>query len=482
MLVVIPIHAGDIAQAKTLLEWILKLGENKSHDCLIVVDAGTPFDKAIEIRELASAIFREVRLISNEVPTNGWPAGPYSLFRAATKFIAESWPQPFLILEPDAIPLRRDWLDRIAIEYDAYRSHTPFMGHIYEGEGQYAGKKFMSGVAVYPADTETRLIRRDYPVHWDVDGAEVMVSQGVHTSLIKHLFGEIGLAPTFAEKRVPGTNVFDLGYLGDAAIFHRNKDGSLIRLLRKKFFNERSRKNIVVVFPVCERDINLGLKHAMWLQRLGQRWPHEALVAFDFATPVPAVNHLRGLLENCFERVTTFSYHTPPIPGWPMAANWMFQNIAHHMAKQDRSWMLVEPDAVVLRAGWLADIQDMYENCGKSFMGPHVKGMQHVNGGAIYPPDTPSRIPIAMKAVELAWDYVMPQDRMMADCHDASELMTHLWTVIGDEPSEVGGGEVPVNCTPERAKKWLRPGAAIIHRIKDSSLIDLLISGRVCPP
>lgn len=476
MLVVIPTHAGDIAAATELLHWILKLGQNKTHDCLIVADAGTPFDRVKSAREVAAGIFKEVRIITNGQSVKGWPQGCYSLFRTTTKFIADYWPQPFLILEPDAVPLRSGWLDDIAAEYK-----SGFMGHIYDGEGRYAGGKFMSGIAVYPADAEQRLPKFPGPVHWDVEGAPIMVSQGTHTNLIKHLFGHSPeAAPTFIVEKTASSppNALTLDYVEGAAIFHRNKDGSLRRLLARKLFpRERVRENITVVFPVCRNDIHLGLKHLQWLQRLVRsRWPHEAIVAWDSDTPVVLVNQFEAGLRNCFAKVSSFHYHRAPIPGWPMAANWMFQNIAHKMTTQDRSWLLLEPDAVVLRHDWLEKIQAEYESCGKNFMGPHVKGMQHSNGVMVYPPDTPQRIPRGIQSVQQAWDYMMAPE-MMHDCHDCSHVLQHIWTIVGDDAIEVGGGEAPEKVTPERARRWIKPGAAVIHRIKDDSLINLLLGG-----
>lgn len=479
MLVVIPTHAGDIHQAIALLEWILKLGQNKNHDCLIVADGGTPFDKTVRAREVAGAIFREVRLTTNEREVKGWPDGCYSLFRTAVEFIEKYWPQPFLILEPDAIPLRTDWLNVIALDYGLpIGGAARFVGHIYEGEGQFAGRKFMSGIAVYPADTATRLPRRNHAVHWDVDGAEVMVSQGSHTNLIRHLFGEMNNPPTFARARVPGTNVFDLEWLGDAAIFHRNKDGSLIRLLRRKLFNERTRPNIVVVFPVCAKDINRAVSHATWLNILTRgrsKWPHEAVISFDRDSPITLVNHLEWLLKQSFEKVTAYDYHRAPFRQYPHAANWAFQNTAHRMAKQNRPWLWMEADAVALRYEWLEVLQDKYEDCGKDWLGPIVPHMGHLQGTSIYPADAAARMPRAMQCVEQAFD--MESKEIVSQAADASPYMFHMWTLIDRKPCPVGGGEPPANITADEIRSWLPRESVFLHRIKDNSLINLLLSG-----
>lgn len=478
MLVVIPTHAGDIHQAIALLEWILKLGQNKSHDCLIVADAGTPFDKTMRAREIAGGIFREVRLTTNDQETKGWPAGPYSLFRTATHFVANYWPQPFLILEPDAIPLQRGWLDQIA----SIPNEQKFIGHIYDGEGRYAGRKFMSGIAVYPADTETRLPKRSHPVHWDVDGAEVMVTQGIHTSLIRHLFGEMNNPPTFARARVPGTNVFDLDWLGDAAIFHRNKDGSLIRLLRRKLFNERTKPNIVVVFPVCAKDIDRAVSHATWLNILTRgkgKWPHEALISFDRDTPVTLVNHLEWLLKQSFDKVNAFDYHRAPFQQYPHAANWAFQNTAHRLAKQDRAWLWMEADAIALKYEWLEVLQDKYEDCGRDWYGPIVPHMGHLQGTSIYPANAAVRMPQAMQCVEQAFD--MMSKEIVHEAADANPVMFHMWTLINRLPCPVGGGELPANITADEIRRWLPREAVFLHRVKDNSVLNLLLTGAFRP-
>ena len=155
MLVVTATYQGDIHEAIRLYRWILKLsGELKAHDCLLVADPSTPFDRMIELREIAGQIFREVRLGVMPMTVTGWPDGPNAMFRFAATYISQDWPQPFLWMEPDCVPMRATWLHEI--DYIYSKMPGMFMGDIY-GDESDPSKFFMSGVAVYPADAASTL-------------------------------------------------------------------------------------------------------------------------------------------------------------------------------------------------------------------------------------------------------------------------------------------------------------------------------------
>ena len=476
MLVVIPTHSGDVYRTKELLLWIERLGRNVGHDLLIVADAGTEYPQILECLRIGRRSFESCDVVSNRESVKGWPDGCYSLFRTATASVYQTHRRPFLLLEPDAIPLRTGWLNQIEEAY--FQSGKPFMGCIYDGEREYTGGKFMSGIAVYPADTEVRLEKRSQPVHWDIDGAGVMVSQGAHTHLIKHVFGERDRAPVFAGQAQPGTNVYDLKSLGDAAIFHRNKDGSLIAQLRRTLFNERLRENISVVFPVCARDINTALAHSAWMVKMtsGRKWRHQAVISFDIDTPIVLLNQFNNNLAQCFESVRSFNYPRSPFQTYPHAANWAFQNAAYRMSKQDRFWLWMEADAIALRYDWLDVLQQQFESSGRKWFGPIVPHMGHLQGTAIYPPDAAFLMPKTMAAVEQAFD--MMSQEIVSQAGDAHPYMFHMWTLINRMPCPVGGGEAPANITADEIRRWLPRESVFLHRVKDLSVLNLLISGQ----
>lgn len=476
MIAALMTHAGDIAAARELLLWIGKLDPKLNHDLLIVADAGTPFDKVIGLKEIGSQIFKSTKIVTNPAPVSGWPAGCYSLFCTAIRNVTE----PFIIVEPDAVPTHSGWLDQIAEDYTI--KCQPFLGHIYSGEGEFAGRRFMSGVACYPADMKNRITIKETPVHWDVEYADVMVRDGAHTHLIKHLFGQVHPPPRFIRERTARTrpHEFTLDYLEHCAVFHRNKDGSLLHLLKKSLFpHERIQKPIAVVFPVCNNDIQAAISHATWLQRMAAagKWKHEAIVAFDTTINVITANHFTQQIRACFETVHTFTYPRPPFQQYPQAANWAFQNVAHEMSRRDLPWLWMEADAVALRHSWLDELQEDYETCGAAFMGPIVSHMGHLQGTAVYPADTPTRMPGAMKAVDQAFDM---EGRVGHIAHDSNRFC-HVWTLANRMPHPVGGGDLPMNVTAAEISRWLPREAVFLHRIKDRSVVNLLISGAIRP-
>lgn len=482
MIIAFTTYQGDVDRLIEQLHWCEKLGEQKDHDALIVADCGTDASKVQEARNIARRVFKSAIIVTNEKHTAGWVEGPRSLFVAASKYAANSG-QPFLLMEPDAIPLKSGWLDTLAEAYE--RSGAQYMGHVYACNLPGSPESIMSGIGVYPPSVYELALKLCANQAWDVELAPALFGVARNTPLIFHFWGEKNRPPTFANEGVEGTEVFGLSRLPKyAVIFHRNKDGTLIHQLHRKLFpDEKRRPPITVVFPVCNRDIGLANRHAQWLRILqrGEQWTtHRALIAFDKSINMMALTVFQNHLREVFSDVQQFCYPEPAFPGWPAAPNWAFQHTAMHMAQQPRPWLWLEADAVVLDRAWLHKLQAEYEDCGRPFMGPHVQGMHHSNGVMVYPHDTPSRIPSAMRCIERAWDYECAGE-MMPHCHNASRLLQHVWTIFGEQTSEVGGGQEPAGVTVDRARRWIRPGAVIIHRIKDDSLLQLLMRKEFTP-
>lgn len=230
-----------------LLNWIEVLGPQRDHVALLVCDAATPFDDVIEARTIADRIFKGTEVITNDVSVDGWVEGPKSLFLTAAQW-AQNNGVPFLQIDSDAIPLKAGWLDEIDAAYKA--CGKPYMGHLFKSEQEGLPPMLMSPIAVYPptAYAELKDIVSKPLHHWDVEMAPVVVPQCADTGLIHHIFGEMDNPPTFAEKAVFGTAVFQPEQIKKSAvIFHRNKDGTLIDLLRQRMGLEPLKKKALTV-------------------------------------------------------------------------------------------------------------------------------------------------------------------------------------------------------------------------------------------
>lgn len=257
MKVVFPFHAGDASMLSNLLAWIKQLQTPRNHTALLVADSGVDWKTTNDIRVKALESFTAVEIISNGESVTGWPQGPNSLFLAAAKYCSENNIQPWLWMETDAVPLHRDWIDILALEYAT--AEKPFLGAIYPCSQPGLPPQILSGVAIYPSVAFNLMsgpmaIRPD--VAFDVSNLTLVMQNAGHTNRIQHFWGETReLAPTFvaAKNERSPRNAFTLQRLAnDAILFHRNKDGTLIDLLRerngiktsKPSAKEKSRGNI----------------------------------------------------------------------------------------------------------------------------------------------------------------------------------------------------------------------------------------------
>lgn len=483
MLVVTATHSGDIAEAIRLYKWIKRLGLLKEHSCLLIIDPATPFDKSIELRVLAEEIFKTALLATLDVHVEGWPDAPNQAFQKAAEIISDSkteWHRPFLWLEPDTVPMRPGWLDEIELVYEACGSR--YMGHIYQSEDRHRLAPYFSGIAVYPPDCASELVFKSNQA-WDVVNADLILGLAHNTPLIHHRWGTPDRPPEFVEGEWSGSVPpfpIPFGWLPkECALFHRDKSGSLMRILEKRLGLPREVLPIKVVFNVHNGDLPLALIHARWLTMLcqGRKWRHEAIIAHDPSANMIQLNQLQASLNQSFESVSSLVYPMPPIPTYPHCANWAWSSIAVKMLEQENPWLFFEADAIALKPDWITQLQQEYERGKKSFMGAVVQHMGHLNGSAVYPHDAARRMPRAMAAMEQAWDMVAKQE-IGGDTHDASHLMHHVWTLVNRKSYPVGGGELPVGITPAELQSWLPQSAVFLHRVKDDSVLRALINGQ----
>lgn len=240
ILCVIPYSLPDQQQAIELLAWILELGGCKRHDCLLVASAKIDAETNRVFLDLAAKSFNSASLITTpgNLPDERWPIGPNWMFQTAANWVAQHDKRPFWWNEPDCIPLTEGWLDFIEQEY--YRAGKPFMGAVVKGVSKpiVIGDS-LNGCAVYPPDTATRFAKIPFnsPEAWDILAGPVTVPNAHHSKCYQYFWGQPGSAPTFRSRHIKGepANVFTLEQLRhDAVVFHRNKDSTLIPLLRKR--------------------------------------------------------------------------------------------------------------------------------------------------------------------------------------------------------------------------------------------------------
>jgi ADP-heptose:LPS heptosyltransferase/GT2 family glycosyltransferase len=249
LLCVIPYALPDLRQAQELLEWIAELGGSKRHDCLLVASAKVDANTNRKFLDLALKSFKSAACVTTpgNLPDERWPIGPNWMFQTAMNWVWTHNRTPFWWNEPDCIWLCEGALDFIEQEY--YRGGKPFMGAIVPGAtvGNMIIPDNLNGCAVYPADTAQRFskIAFNSPEAWDILAGPITVPFAHNSKLYQYFWGEPGLAPTFRPRHEKGEfkNVFTLEQLRhDAVMFHRNKDSTLIPLLRHRL--KRSQRSV----------------------------------------------------------------------------------------------------------------------------------------------------------------------------------------------------------------------------------------------
>lgn len=487
MICVLPFCPSDAHELRSWLLWNKQLGGCKNHRALLVADAAVDWEDALSFVQIAEQQFASVSITSPEAPVVGWPQGPNTMFLTASRFIAGMTDrEPWFWCEPDCIPLRQGWLDAIAEEYA--KCGKCYMGAIVQLEQPIPNlpELHLSGCAVYPPDALNEVgAFCNGSQAWDMAMARIVVPKSANTKLVQLFWGQKDLAPTFSISKHQGSpiNTFTLSDLRPgAAVFHRNNDGTLIRLLRRSLFNpERNEdREFVVVLPFHNGDAPMFIKNLEWQVSMGQEARYDCVVFYDRSTIKQFVSRMSELASKAYARVDRYEYDPPPVRRWPDAANWAFQHAARfmqHVAK--RPWLWMEYDMIPLTPDWLRTLQDMYAMCGMPMMGSIVEGRGHCNGTSVYPANFPDIAPVTMSATNGAFDTTMASETIHLT-FDASALMQHIWGLQNGQPHS-WIGPAPSFKTQDQVRKWISPGAVTMHRCKDGSLIDRLREMRMAP-
>ena len=473
MLCVLPVHEGDVFLLLNLLRWIKELGGCPCHAALIVADAALPWNHAQTAITLASDSFDSVQFITNGEPVDGWIPGSNSLWTSAAAYCSKQEIDGWLWLEPDAVPLRAGWLNALEKAWEG--TVSDFLACRYSCDQSQTGvpREMMTGVAIYPSNALAFF--RPVAEAFDVQLSRNALGYVEHTRLIQQVWGELGLAPTFRESAASAPRH---GYTLDkldpqAVLFHRNKDGSLIELLRARA-KLPAPPALLVVLPVCNKDAALMVKCLEWCIDLDGRNPFDCVLSYDPTLAPHLLNQLKDVAGRAFRSVTEFIYPRPPREVAPDACNVTFQSTAHYIqAHLHRSWLWFEADCVPIKPNWLPTLWLEYRNCGFPVMGPVIPGMGHMNGTGIYPANFANLSPRAMCACNgQSWDTEMTPD-LVGRTHDCMRTFCHRWGMV-DGNLHPSAGVAPHFASALAVQQWVPPDAVLFHRCKDGSLITQL--------
>lgn len=216
MLVALGYHAGDLAQAQRLADWMRELGPYPGHSLLVARDSSTL------ARPFADVGFDSVEEIVLSDEHHKWPESANYVFGKCAKHVQYALKAPYwLWLEPDAVPVSRDWLD--ALEAEHRRGNKPFMGDLVPGGADSIDH--MSGIGVYPGKLTdyAGLATVALETAWDLLAADLILPQAHITELIQHNWRP----PDFANAEEMRAELNP-----QTVLYHKDKTGRLIELLR----------------------------------------------------------------------------------------------------------------------------------------------------------------------------------------------------------------------------------------------------------
>jgi hypothetical protein len=262
LIVALPFHQGDFALAKQLIQWIVTLQSAQprpaSHSLLLVADSALKQSDVSELAISAKPAFDSVRVMIVPVPPSTetqrvWP--PNVMFLSAARQIKTNYKLPFLWLEPDCVPLTPLWLDSISIEYAFCPKR--FMGPIIHQEGQPGlPADHLTGCSVYPNDAydvinAVESVRNGVDA-WDIGSAAVVVPKAANTLQIHHFWGSKDMPPIFVRAKKPEDpqNFVTIDFIRKGAVlFHRSKDGGLLKLLMASAMEPTPEPNLPPLTP-----------------------------------------------------------------------------------------------------------------------------------------------------------------------------------------------------------------------------------------
>lgn len=226
---------ADAVQAIRVLEWVHRLqalaANSSAADCVPEIihfcPQRTPAYLIDRVSDLLAAVGKvKARVIpAFDLPDERYPRGSVWGFWHLAQW-ANLEGLDFMLMEPDAIPLTPVWWASIVREWRD--SEWPYIGHIEPAHPSGGYPRHMAGCGIYHHDVWRHVDPSRLDLAFDVSLGEHVVPLAQQSVCIQQVFGATE-PPRFRSQADVDRLVRD-----DAVIFHRNKDGSLIRLLEER--------------------------------------------------------------------------------------------------------------------------------------------------------------------------------------------------------------------------------------------------------
>ncbi len=225
-------HAGDRERALRLARFIAEIEPERREDVGIFLNCGCdsePMD--FDTMCLLGQRFPLAVHKQEKYRWSGWPAGPNGM----ALDLLELWSQRpmsgctgIYLLEPDCVPLSRDWLTKIGARWDAARAEGAWMLGSWRNSGGPYGH--INGCAVVRPDfarlTHMHEVVTESGIAWDCAVAPAAKDHWVASGLFRNDFQSTGATEDVLRTSEMGTGE-------SPVVVHGYKDDSAFEISKK---------------------------------------------------------------------------------------------------------------------------------------------------------------------------------------------------------------------------------------------------------
>lgn len=225
LLVVLPFCANDGVLAEHLCDFIYLVNRRvQEGHCLLVVAGDVHGEMQEKVRLAASVAFETVEVLAGpKIVDPNKNIHINRMVSTAAAHIAKTYRTPWLLLEPDAVPLKYGWLDAIAESH--YSQPKRYSGNF--KKVVTTGQLFLNRIAVYPPDAINELAPAlNGGGLFNLVSGPVVSPKATKTNLVQEV--------DFTDESITVRN--------DAVLLHHDKAGILMNKNREKFEADATKK------------------------------------------------------------------------------------------------------------------------------------------------------------------------------------------------------------------------------------------------
>lgn len=221
MIIALMFSAGDAPRAESLLDWIFQLNGKQPHEnpLLLVAASNVHAEMQTKVKIAGELAFKYVELVVANNTDSEKVMSFNRLWRATAQTVKDRYHVPWLLLEPDCVPIKQGWIEHLELAYHSQPKR--YFGRRLKFQARDEEKMCIGKIAIYPNDAANDLTGYcDSIVSFNQLAGDIIVPRATITGLIQQI--DIRGEEDFSKVRP------------DAVLLHSDKTGALIRHLQSQ--------------------------------------------------------------------------------------------------------------------------------------------------------------------------------------------------------------------------------------------------------